>query len=65
MQQRRALDQPYTNKVLLNGQLATPAWWLPTVIALGIVVICGWVVIGFILNKGLGVTGLSRPCSGA
>ena len=61
MQQRRALDQPYTNKVLLNGQLATPAWWLPTVIALGIVVICGWVVIGFILNKGLGVTGLSRP----
>ena len=61
MQQRRALDQPYTNKVLLNGQLATPAWWLPTVIALGFVVICGWVVIGFILNKGLGVTGLSRP----
>ena len=61
MQQRRALDQPHTNRVLLNGQLATPAWWLPTVIALGIVVICGWVVIGFILNKGLGVTGLSRP----
>ena len=30
-------------------------------IALGFVVICGWVVIGFILNKGLGVTGLSRP----
>ena len=61
MQQRRALDQAYTNKVLLNGQLATPAWWLPTVIVLGIVVIIGWVVIGFILNKGLGVTGLSRP----
>lgn len=61
MQQRRELDQPHTNRVLLNGQLATPAWWLPTVICLGIVVICGWVVIGFILNKGLGVTGLSRP----
>ncbi len=61
MQQRRDLDQIHTNKVLLNSQLATPSWWLPTVIMLGIVVIIGWVVIGFILNKGLGVTGLSRP----
>ncbi len=61
MQQRRDLSQTHTNRVLLNSQLNTPSWWLPTVILLGIVVIIGWVVIGFILNKGLGVTGLSRP----
>ena len=61
MQQRRNLDQAYTNRVLLNGQLDTPKWWLPTVITLGVIVIIGFVIIGFMINKGLGVTGLSRP----
>ena len=61
MQQRRVLDQKYINKVLLNGQLDTPSWWLPTVIVLGMFVVAGLVIIGFMINKGLGVTGLSRP----
>ena len=61
MQQRRELDQVHTNRVLLNGQLATPAWWLPTVITLGLLVMTGIVIISFMINKGLGVTGLSRP----
>ncbi len=61
MQQRRVIDQVETNRVLLNGQLDTPKWWLPTVIGLGIVVIIGFVIIGFMVNRGLGVTGLSRP----
>ncbi len=55
------MDQAFTNRVLLNGQLATPKWWLPTVLTLGAIVIGGWVMIGFMLNKGLGVTGLNRP----
>lgn len=61
MQQRRVIDQVETNRVLLNGQLNTPKWWLPTVLGLGIVVIIGFVIIGFMINRGLGVTGLSRP----
>ena len=61
MQQRRVLDERETNRILLNGQLDTPKWWLPTVLGLGLIVICGFVIIGFMINKGLGVTGLSRP----
>ena len=61
MQQRRELDQVYTNRKLLNGQLDTPKWWLPTVSILGVVVLIGVVVIATMVNKGLGVTGLARP----
>ncbi|MDA1296513.1 MAG: polysulfide reductase NrfD [Chloroflexi bacterium] len=61
MQQRRVLDQVETNRILLNGQLNTPKWWLPTVLGLGVVVLIGFVIIGFMVNRGLGVTGLSRP----
>ena len=45
MQQRRELDQVYTNRKLLNGQLDTPKWWLPTVSILGVVVLIGVIVI--------------------
>lgn len=61
MQQRRELDQVYTNRKLLNGQLDTPKWWLPTVTILGLVVVAGFIVISVMINKGLGVTGLARP----
>ena len=61
MQQRRSLDQAYTNRKLLNGQLDTPKWWAPTVIVLGILVLIGIGVISVMINKGLGVTGFSRP----
>ncbi len=61
MQQRRTIDQIHTNRVLLNGQLDTPKWWLPTVIGLAIIVAFGFFLIGIMVNKGLGVTGLSRP----
>jgi molybdopterin-containing oxidoreductase family membrane subunit len=46
---------------LLNGQLDTPKWWAPTVVTLGIAVLIGLIVIGTMINKGLGVTGLGRP----
>ncbi len=61
MQQRRELDQVYTNRKLLNGQLDTPKWWAPTVSILGVIVLLGLIVIAIMINKGLGVTGLSRP----
>ncbi len=61
MQQRRVLDQATTNRILLRGQLDTPKWWLPTVLTLGFFVVVGLVIMGFMFNRGLGVTGLSRP----
>ena len=61
MQQRRELDQVYTNRKLLNGQLDTPKWWAPTVTILGIGVVIGLFDIATMINKGLGVTGLGRP----
>lgn len=61
MQQRRELDQVYTNRKLLNGQLDTPKWWAPTVSILGVVVVIGIIIIGTMINRGLGMTGLSRP----
>ena len=61
MQQKRNLSQIHTNKTLLNGQLNSPKWWAPTVLILGIAVVIGLSAIGVMVNKGLGVTGLSRP----
>ena len=61
MQQRRALDEKKINRELLIGNLQTPPWWTPTVIVLTFFVIIGWILIGIMINKGLGVTGLSRP----
>lgn len=61
MQQRRVIDQVETNRILLNGQLNTPKWWFPTVLGLGFIVVIGFIIIGFMVNRGLGVTGLSRP----
>ena len=59
MQQRRALDEKKINRELLIGNLQTPPWWMPTVIVLTFFVIIGWILIGLMINKGLGVTGLS------
>jgi len=55
------LDQKTINKDLLGGVLRTPSWWLPTVIFLLIVVCAGLGAFGYMMNKGLGVTGLNRP----
>ena len=61
MQQRRALDEPLINRELLRGALETPGWWKYAVASLAFLVVTGLVVFGFQINRGLGVTGLSRP----
>ena len=61
MQQRRILDEVAINHELLRGNLATPKWWLPTVLGLLVVVLFGFTLMGIMFNKGLGVTGLNRP----
>lgn len=45
----------------MRGALETPGWWKYAVAGLAFFVIAGLVVFGFQINKGLGITGLSRP----
>ena len=61
MQEHVQLDQKQINRELLNGVLQMPKWWpSATVIAL-IIFITGMGAFGYMLNKGVGVTGLNRP----
>ena len=61
MQEHVQLDQKQINKELLNGVLGMPKWW-PGATAIALVVfIAGLCAFGYMLNKGVGVTGLNRP----
>ena len=61
MQEHVQLDQKQINDDLLSGVLKTPRWWLPAVAFLGLVFITGAGAYGYMLNQGVGVTGLNRP----
>ena len=61
MQEHVQLDQKQINRDLLSGVLGTPKWWTPAVIILGLVFITGMGAFGYMMNKGVGVTGLNRP----
>ena len=61
MQEHIQLDQKQINEDLLSGVLKTPRWWLPAVIFVSLVFLTGLGAFGYMLNKGVGVTGLNRP----
>ena len=61
MQEHSQLTQKEINEDLLSGIFDPPKWWLPAVIFLTIVFLIGAGAFGFMLNKGVGVTGLNRP----
>ena len=61
MQEHVALTQREINRDLLSGVLATPKWWLAAVTILTLVFLIGMAAFGYMVNKGVGVTGLNRP----
>lgn len=61
MQEGRVLGDAQINRDLLRSVLATPRWYWLAVGALGIVVLGAFSATGFMINQGLGVTGLNRP----
>ncbi len=61
MQEHVQLTQKEINRDLLAGVLGTPSWWLGAVIFLTLVFLTGAGAFGYMLNKGVGVTGLNRP----
>ena len=61
MQEHYQLSQKEINKDLLAGVLSTPKWWWPLVLFCLLVFLTGVGAFGYMVNKGLGVTGLGRP----
>ena len=61
MQEHVQLTQKEINDDLLSGVLHTPRWWIPTVALLTLVILTGMGAFGWMVNQGIGVTGLNRP----
>ena len=61
MQDHIQLTQKQINEDLLRGVLGMPSWWLPAVLFLTVIVFTGMGAFGYMVNQGLGVTGLNRP----
>ncbi len=61
MQEHFQLSQKEINEDLLSGVLRIPRWWPPAVVFLTLVFLAGAGAFGYMLNKGVGVTGLNRP----
>ena len=61
MQEGRPLSSTTINRDLLRSILDTPRWFWPAVGALGLVVLAATIVIGVMIDKGLGITHLNRP----
>ena len=61
MQEHIQLSQKEINRDLLSGVLSTPKWWPGLTMVLFIVFLTATGAFGYMLNKGVGVTGLNRP----
>jgi molybdopterin-containing oxidoreductase family membrane subunit len=61
MQEHVQLDHRQINDDLLSSVLKTPRWWIPSVGVLFIIFLTGLGAFGYMMNKGVGVTGLNRP----
>ena len=61
MQEGRVLSDREINRDLLRPILATPRWFWIAIVLLGIVVLAAMSATGYMVNRGLGVTGLNRP----
>ena len=61
MQEGRVLSDREINRDLLRPILATPRWFWIAVALLGLVVLAAMSATGYMVNRGLGVTGLNRP----
>ena len=58
---RRTLTDAQINRELLDVVFRTPMWWVVLVSVLGLIVAGAASAFGFMMNQGLGVTGLQQP----
>jgi Ni/Fe-hydrogenase subunit HybB-like protein len=61
VQERVTQTHKEINTDLLRNIFWTPRWYWPLVVFLGLVFLTGAITFGFMMNKGLGLTGLNRP----
>lgn len=61
MYYRKTLTDAQINRELLDVVFRTPMWWVALVSVLGIIVAGAASAFGFMMNQGLGVTGLQQP----
>ena len=61
MQEHHHRTDKQINKELLSSIFATPKWWPIATLLCLIVYLTGMTAFGYMLNKGVGVTGLNRP----
>ena len=61
MQEGRPLTDREVNRDLLRSIMAPPKWYWPAVGITGTIVLATMVYVGFMFNRGLGLTGLNRP----
>ena len=61
MQEHIPLTQKEINQDLLSGVLGMPKWWLGLTGFLTLVFLTGVGAFGYMVNQGVGVTGLNRP----
>ena len=61
MQEHVQLTQKEINRDLLRGVFTHPLWWFAAAAVFTLVFITGVGAFGYMVNKGVGVTGLNRP----
>ena len=61
MQEGRILTPTEVNRDLLRSILEPPRWFWPVITVLGLIVLAAAIVIGVMINRGLGITNLNRP----
>ena len=61
MQEGIVLPAQEVNRDLLRSILDPPGWFWPVVALLGLIVLAAFGAAGYMINKGLGVTGMNRP----
>ena len=61
MQERVTQTHREINSELLRNVFWTPRWYWPLVGFLGLFFLAAAIAFGFMINKGLGITGLNRP----
>ena len=61
MQEGRPLQPTQINRELLVSILNSPKWFWAAIGILGFIVLTAMSAAGFLINQGMGVTGLNRP----
>ena len=61
MQEGRILTATEVNRDLLRSILDTPKWFWPAITVCAVILLIAAVTVGYMINRGLGITNLNRP----